>query len=57
MKKVKVQITLPQEVYEEMKKDMEQNFMSTSSWMLKATLAELERKHTNTVKKTIKLNV
>lgn len=57
MRKVKVQITMPQEVYDAMKMDMEQNFMSASSWILKAALAELERKKTSSVKKLIKLNV
>jgi hypothetical protein len=57
MPKIKVQITLPEEVYEEVKKDIEKNYMTASSWFLKATLAELDRLKQPGRKKTIELNI
>lgn len=41
---VKVQITVPKDIYEIVKQDIEKNFMTTTSWFMKAIHAQLANK-------------
>lgn len=54
-KGIKVQITLPESVYELVRKDMEKDFMSKTSWFLKAVHTQLEQGKLNRPKKIIDL--
>ena len=54
-KGIKVQITLPENIYESVKQDMEKNFMTKSSWFLKAVHTQLEQGKINRPKQIIDL--
>ncbi len=55
-KGIKVQITLPKNTYELVQKDMEDSFMTKSSWFLKAVHTQLEQGKLNRPKKIIDLD-
>ena len=54
-KGIKVQITLPENIYELVQKDMEENFMTKSSWFLKVIHTHLEQGKLNRPKQIIDL--
>lgn len=53
---IKMQFTMPEKVYYLVKKDMEENFMTTTSWLMKAVHAQLEAGKLNRPKKLIDLD-
>ena len=53
---VKVQITLPEDIYKLVLKDIEETFMTKSSWFLKAVHTQLEQGKLNRPKKIIDLD-
>lgn len=55
-KGIKVQITLPEDVYKLVLQDMEDSFMTKSSWFLKAIHTQLEQGRLNRPKKVIDLD-
>lgn len=55
-KGVKVQITLPEDIYKMVMEDIEANFMTKSSWFLKAVNNQLELGRINRPKKLIDLD-
>lgn len=55
-KGVKVQITIPEDVYKQVLRDMEETFMTKSSWFLKAIHTQLEQGKLNRPKKIIDLD-
>ena len=55
-KGVKVQITIPEDVYKLVLRDMEETFMTKSSWFLKAIHTQLEQGKLNRPKKIIDLD-
>ncbi|MBY0292250.1 MAG: hypothetical protein K2W92_03065 [Alphaproteobacteria bacterium] len=55
-KGIKVQITLPEDVYKLVIKDIEDTFMTKSSWFLKAVHTQLEQGKIERPKKIIDLD-
>jgi|JI61114BRNA_FD_contig_21_1163740_length_293_multi_3_in_0_out_0_1 uncharacterized protein YwbE len=55
-KGIKVQITVPEDIYQLIIKDMEDTFMTKSSWFLKAIHTQLEQGRLNRPKKIIDLD-
>jgi uncharacterized protein YwbE len=55
-KGIKVQITVPEDIYQLIIKDMEDTFMTKSSWFLKAIHTQLEQGRLNRPKKIINLD-
>ena len=55
-KGIKVQITVPEDIYQLIIKNMEDTFMTKSSWFLKAIHTQLEQGRLNRPKKIINLD-
>lgn len=55
-KKVRIQITMSENVYSRIEANMKKNFMTKSTWFLKAALAELEKVEGKEIKKVIDLD-
>lgn len=53
---IKVQITIPIDLYEAIEADMRRKFLRSSVWFTQATRAYLERSSSNRPKKTINLD-
>jgi metal-responsive CopG/Arc/MetJ family transcriptional regulator len=54
-KKVKVQITLPEEIIEKIEEEIKKSYLSKSSWFLKLAQAYFEQKNKSS-KKVIELD-
>lgn len=55
IEKVKVQITLPKKVFEQIEEELKKSYLSKSAWFLKAALSTLEKN--DTPKKVINLDI